>query len=121
MARLGDGGSPLQRLIPPREPFLAMKEVVPRSLLRRGFLKPQLLPAALGLSKECDFIPTMMVTTSTGKVSNVDLVKEFLKLVAMDHGGDFWVEEDSSEGIEDSTVLLPQKAWERQGSHSHAF
>jgi hypothetical protein len=43
----------------------------------------------------------MVVTTSTGKVSNVDFVMESLKLVAMDHGGDFWVEEDSSEGIED--------------------
>ena len=33
MARLGDGGSLLQRPIPSREPFLTMKEVVPASLL----------------------------------------------------------------------------------------
>ena len=49
-----------------------------------------------------------------GKVSNVDFVMECLKLVAMDHGGDFWVE-DSNEGIEDSTVLLPRKVKGKRG------
>jgi hypothetical protein len=48
MAWLGDGGSILQRPIPSREPFLVVKDIVPGSLLQRGFLKPQLPPAALG-------------------------------------------------------------------------
>ena len=60
----------------------------------------------------------MVATRATTTMSSVDrnvglspikfYYGQSLVLVARDHGGEFWVEKDLGEGIEDSTVLLPQ-------------